>query len=304
MHWIAIIIKIDAVYTEVFNNLLIEKGALSVDTHDAAAETKQEESLFVEFNDSSEPIWSNVEITALFEEPIDVIEILHAAAQSAKLTCLPVYRVKKIEDQDWVHLTQSQFDPIKISPKLWVVPSWHQAPDSKAINLILDPGLAFGTGTHPTTKLCLSWLDKNLKGGERVLDYGCGSGILAIAALKLGANCVVGVDIDPIAVEVSTKNAVYNQCDQNKIKFYLADYMAESGQIDRWADVIIANILVNPLLILAPLLGRVSNNNGRIVLSGILTEQVREVAQIYQKWFKIYPAWEQDGWSLLVGIRK
>ena len=305
MYWKAIIIEINAADTELFNNLLIEYGALSVDTHDAATGTQYEESLFGQFSDWSKPIWSNIEITALFERAVDVTGIVQELAKNAQLTCLPVYRVKKIEDQDWVHLTQSQFDPIKISSNLWVVPSWHQIPDSKAINLILDPGLAFGTGSHPTTKLCLEWLDKNLQGDEQVLDYGCGSGILSIAALKLGASCVVGVDIDPRAVEISTENAVNNQCDNNKVKFYLADYLVKSDQVmDRWADVIVANILANPLIMLAPLLAQASNNNGRLVLSGILAEQVNEVAETYKKWFKIYPVWEQHGWSLLVGIRK
>ena len=305
MYWTAITIEINSTHAEVFNNLLIGQGALSVDTHDAATGTQHEESLFGEFNDWSKPIWSNIEITALFEGAVDVAEIVQAVVKSAKLSYLPVYRTKKIEDQDWVHLTQSQFDPIKISSKLWIVPSWHQIPDSKAINIMLDPGLAFGTGSHSTTKLCLAWLEKNLQGSEQVLDYGCGSGILAIAALKLGANCVVGVDIDPRAVETSTQNAAYNKCDHNKAKFYLSDYMVKSDQImNRWADVIVANILANPLIMLAPLLARASNNSGRIILSGILPEQVEEVVQTYQEWFKMYPVREQNGWSLLVGIRK
>ena len=192
--------------------------------------------------------WPNVEITALFEETVDVTAIMQTAVQNTQLPCLPVYRIKKVEDQDWVRLTQSQFEPIKISSRLWIVPSWHQIPDPAAINLMLDPGLAFGTGSHPTTELCLAWLDENLQGGEQVLDYGCGSGILAIAALKLGAGHVVGVDIDPHAVESSIKNAGQNQCDQNKAEFYSVDYMAKADQtMDGWADIVVANILANPL---------------------------------------------------------
>jgi ribosomal protein L11 methyltransferase len=234
-----------------------------------------------------------------------VAAIMQSAVQNAQLPCLPVYRIKKVEDQDWVRLTQSQFGPIKISSKLWIVPSWHQIPDPAATNLMLDPGLAFGTGSHPTTELCLAWLDENLQGGEQVLDYGCGSGILAIAALKLGAGHVVGVDIDPQAVESSIKNAGQNKCGQNKAEFYSVDNMAKADQtMDGWADIVVANILANPIIMLAPLLKRASKSNGRIVLSGILAEQAKEVEQVYQQWFKMHLAREQGGWALLIGIRK
>ena len=304
MYWTSLIIETDATHTEALSNSLIELGALSVDIHDAAIGTQHEQSLFEQYNELPKAIWSNVEITALFEETIDVTVIMQTAAQSAQLSCLPTYRIKKVEDQDWVRLTQAQFGPIKISSKVWIVPSWHQVPDPKAINLMLDPGRAFGTGSHPTTQLCLTWLDENLQGGEQVLDYGCGSGILAIAALKLGADHVVGVDIDPHAVESSVENAVHNQCNQNKAEFYLADYMSKVDQaMDGWADVVVANILANPLIMLAPLLMRASRDNGRIVLSGILKEQVKEVEQAYQQWFRMYLAKEQDGWALLIGVR-
>jgi len=304
MYWTSLIIETDATHTEALSNSLIELGALSVDIHDAAIGTQHEQSLFEQYNELPKTIWSNVEIIALFEETIDVTVIMQTAAQSAQLSCLPTYRIKKVEDQDWVRLTQAQFGPIKISSKVWIVPSWHQVPDPKAINLMLDPGRAFGTGSHPTTQLCLTWLDENLQGGEQVLDYGCGSGILAIAALKLGADHVVGVDIDPHAVESSVENAVHNQCNQNKAEFYLADYMSKVDQaMDGWADVVVANILANPLIMLAPLLMRASRDNGRIVLSGILKEQVKEVEQAYQQWFRMYLAKEQDGWALLIGVR-
>ena len=304
MYWTSLIIETDATHTEALSNSLIELGALSVDIHDAAIGTHHEQSLFEQYNELPKTIWSNVEIIALFEETIDVTVIMHMAAQSAQLSCLPTYRIKKVEDQDWVRLTQAQFGPIKISSKVWIVPSWHQVPDPKAINLMLDPGRAFGTGSHPTTQLCLTWLDENLQGGEQVLDYGCGSGILAIAALKLGADHVVGVDIDPQAVESSVENAAHNQCNQNKAEFYLADYMSKVDQaMDGWADVVVANILANPLIMLAPLLMRASRDNGRIVLSGILKEQVKEVEQAYQQWFRMYLAKEQDGWALLIGVR-
>ena len=305
MFWTALIIEASSAHTEVLNNVLIELGALSVDTHDADAGTQHEQPLFEQFDDSPKTTWPNVEITALFEETVDVTAIMQTVVQNAQLPCLPVYRIKKIEDQDWVRLTQSQFGPIKISSRLWIVPSWHQIPDPTAINLMLDPGLAFGTGSHPTTELCLAWLDENLQGGEQVLDYGCGSGILAIAALKLGAGHVVGVDIDPQAVESSIKNAGQNKCGQNKAEFYSVDNMAKADRtMDGWADIVVANILANPLIMLAPLLKRASKSNGRIVLSGILAEQAKEVEQVYQQWFKMHLAREQGGWALLIGIRK
>jgi ribosomal protein L11 methyltransferase len=305
MFWTALIIETSSSHTEALNNLLIELGALSVDTHDADAGTQDEQPLFEQFDDTPKTTWSNVEITALFEETVDVTAIMQTVVQNAQLPCLPVYRIKKIEDQDWVRLTQSQFGPIKISSRLWIVPSWHQIPDPTAINLMLDPGLAFGTGSHPTTELCLAWLDENLQGGEQVLDYGCGSGILAIAALKLGAGHVVGVDIDPQAVESSIKNAGQNKCGQNKAEFYSVDNMAKADQtMDGWADIVVANILANPIIMLAPLLKRASKSNGRIVLSGILAEQAKEVEQVYQQWFKMHLAREQGGWALLIGIRK
>jgi len=305
MFWTALIIEASSAHTEVLNNVLIELGALSVDTHDADTGTQHEQPLFEQFDDSPKTTWPNVEITALFEETVDVTAIMQTVVQNAQLPCLPAYRIKKIEDQDWVRLTQSQFGPIKISPRLWIVPSWHQIPDPTATNLMLDPGLAFGTGSHPTTELCLAWLDENLQGGEQVLDYGCGSGILAIAALKLGAGHVVGVDIDPHAVESSIKNAGQNKCGQNKAEFYSVDNMAKADQtMDGWADIVVANILANPLIMLAPLLKRASKSNGRIVLSGILAEQAKEVEQVYQQWFKMHLAREQGGWALLIGIRK
>jgi len=305
MFWTALIIEASSAHTEVLNNVLIELGALSVDTHDADTGTQLEQPLFEQSDDSPKTTWPNVEITALFKETVDVTAIMQTVVQNAQLPCLPVYRIKKIEDQDWVRLTQSQFGPIKISSRLWIVPSWHQIPDPTATNLMLDPGLAFGTGSHPTTELCLAWLDENLQGGEQVLDYGCGSGILAIAALKLGAGHVVGVDIDPHAVESSIKNAGQNKCGQNKAEFYSVDNMAKADQtMDGWADIVVANILANPLIMLAPLLMRASKSNGRIVLSGILAEQAKEVEQVYQQWFKMHLAREQGGWALLIGIRK
>jgi ribosomal protein L11 methyltransferase len=229
------------------------------------------------------------------EEGADPSRILDDACGALGLN-KPTFVVEPVPETDWVRQTQSQFDPIPISSRLWIVPTWHQAPDSNAINLQLDPGLAFGTGSHPTTRLCLRWLDANLKGGESVLDYGCGSGILAIAALKLGAGNAVGVDIDPQAVQASRFNAEQNGVTAD---FFLPDQAPSSAY-----DLVLANILSNPLRALAPLLAGATRPGGRLVLSGILAEQAQEIAAIYGQWFDMAPAIEDDGWVCLSGTRR
>ena len=195
-----------------------------------------------------------------------------------------------------MRLTQAQFDPIRISSRLWIVPTWHTPTDPTAINIALDPGLAFGTGSHPTTRLCLRWLDTHIKGGETVLDYGCGSGILAIAAMKLGAGSAIGVDVDAQAVLASHDNAEANQV---RADFYLPDGVALAQY-----DVVVANILTNPLRALAPLLAGATRSGGRIVLSGILAEQAGDVMRIYAQWFDLDPAVLEDGWCCLSGVKK
>ena len=305
MSWTALTIETGAAHAEALSDALIELGALSADIHEAAIGNQHKQFLFEELDVFPEKIWPTVEITALFDAGADVSTIVQTVAQVAQLPSLPTYRLKQVEEQDWVRLTQSQFGPIQISSRLWIVPSWHQVPDPAAINLMLDPGLAFGTGSHPTTQLCLAWLDENLRGGEDVLDYGCGSGILAIAALKLGAGRVVGIDIDPRAVEASHDNAARNQCNRKKAKFYTTSFMTKADQtIDAWADVVVANILANPLILLAPTLTCATSNKGCIVLSGILKEQVKEVERTYRQWFRMRLAREQEGWALLIGTRK
>lgn len=305
MSWVKLIIQINATHAEPLSDALIEQGALSVDIHDAAANTQDEQMLFDEPGEPSGEIWRNAEVSALFNHGVNIDEIVRNAANSAQLDHSPSYRLEHVEEQDWVRLTQSQFDPIQISTRLWIVPTWHQLPDPIAINLILDPGLAFGTGSHPTTQLCLDWLDRNLRPGDRLIDYGCGSGILAIAALKLGASHVTGIDIDPQAIRASEENAIRNECDASAYCFSTAAYTAGSNvQIQKQADIVVANILANPLIILAPLLARAILNGGQIVLSGILAEQTDEVKQAYSQWFHMYHANQQEGWVLLTGTKK
>lgn len=305
MAWISLAIETNNAHAEALGDALLELGALSTDIHDAASGTDREQFLFDEPGEPSGEIWFASELTTLFNDDIDVASTVQAAADAVGLPCPPSYRVTQVEEQDWVRITQSQFAPIRISSRLWIVPSWHPVPDAAAINLILDPGLAFGTGSHPSTQLCLAWLDETLRGGEDVLDYGCGSGILAIAALKLGAGHVVGIDIDPQAVAASRANAVLNQCDETKAEFFDTHIEDQTGRENGgWADVVVANILANPLIVLAPLLMRATRKGGHIALSGILTEQAESVMQIYRQWFDIHITREQAGWALLTGTRK
>ncbi len=296
MSWLTLVVEAEAAYADSLSEALLEAGALSVDVHDAEAGTAEEKPVFGEPDQPPPSLWEHNRITALFPPDAPVGDILRLAADSAGLPEVPRYRVEALADHDWVRLTQAQFDPIRISPRLWIVPTWHTPTDPAAINIVLDPGLAFGTGSHPTTQLCLRWLDANLKRGESVLDYGCGSGILAIAALRLGAGSAVGVDLDPQAVQASRDNA---QANHVEAQFYLPDE-APSFQ----ADVVVANILTNPLKVLAPLLASSARSGGRIVLSGILATQAEEVRQIYSQWFDFAAPIVEDGWVCLSGVKR
>jgi len=301
MPWISLIIKVDDANAELLSDALLEQGALSVDIHDAAAGTEREQLLFGEPGEPVDEIWQNAEVAALFEKSTDIAAVVLAIEHSTQISVELNYRQEEIEEQDWVRVTQSQFSPIQISSRLWIVPTWHQSPDPTAINLILDPGLAFGTGSHPTTQLCLTWLDQQLQQGESVLDYGCGSGILAIAALKLGASHVTGIDIDPNAVETSRMNAARNHCNLSNVVFATA-YDGLNGNLQ--TDIVVANILANPLIILAPILMSACRNGGHIVLSGVLHEQAEEVMTVYQQCFIMQISSKQDGWVLLTGRKK
>ena len=274
---------------------LMEHGALSAAIEDAYAGTENEQAIFGEPGMPAEQIWQQSKVIALFGEHDEAAAVVKAAAQECGLKDLS-YDSETLEDQDWVRLTQSQFDPIQISERLWITPSWHTAPAGNAVNLQLDPGLAFGTGSHPTTRLCLKWLDTQLKGGESVLDYGCGSGILTIAALKLGAGSAVGVDIDEQAIRASNDNAAQNNVQAH---FYLPDGLPQ-GQF----DVVVANILANPLRMLGEMLAARTKQGGRIVLSGLLAEQSEELGEIYSQWFDIGPAETEEGWARLSGVKR
>eukprot|EP01030_Chromulinospumella_sphaerica_P019253 gene19253-19136_t len=231
------------------------------------------------------------------EQGVVAVAARSAAAQIG-LQTLPRFTTRKVEEQDWVRLTQSQFAPIHIGKNIWVVPSWHEAPDPEALILELDPGLAFGTGSHPTTRLCMEWLEAHPAPGKTVLDYGCGSGILAMVAKKIGAGTVAGVDIDPQAIESAKDNALRNQCE---IDYFLPDSFATSQYATQRFDIVVANILSSPLKLMAPMLsGRVAEG-GSLILSGVLARQAEEVAAAYAPFIKLGVWAEQDGWVALHG---
>lgn len=294
--WLALELKVPAAQVAALSDALLEEGALSVDVADAHAGTHAETPLFQEPGEDNHTAFGDNRLLALFDSRNDLAEIFQRSCALAGVSPLPAYRIAQVQEQDWVRLTQSQFSPIQVSSRLWIVPSWHAAPDPSAINIVLDPGLAFGTGSHPTTHLCLDWLDRHLAPGSRVIDYGCGSGILAIAAARLGAASVAGVDIDPQAVASSRYNAQRNGVE--------ARFSGAADPRPEPADIVVANILSNPLKVLAPLLAELVRPGGHIVLSGILQPQADAVAAEYARWFDMEPHSGRDGWVRVSGIRR
>ena len=274
----------------------MEHGALAVSIEDADAGTEAETPQFGEPGSPAAPLWQNSRVIALFEPAEDLVHRIAAAALAGGVSDLSGVRIEEVEEQDWVRLTQSQFEPIRITDSLWIVPSWHDAPNPDATNLVLDPGLAFGTGSHPTTRLCLEWLCANIKGGENLLDYGCGSGILGIAAARLGAAPVMGVDIDDNALIAARDNA-----QNNRVEMALR-HTREA--LEETFDVVVANILTNPLCVLAPLLAARVAPGGHIVLSGVLEAQADEVITAYAPYLPLHVGAVFDGWVRLEGIKE
>ncbi|MDO5055863.1 MAG: 50S ribosomal protein L11 methyltransferase [Lautropia sp.] len=304
--WTELSIEVDKAQAEAWADACLEAGALSVQAEDADADSADEQPLF------GEPLpagtigagmlpqafgWKRTRLALLVDRDDDAPAILAAAAAQMEQPAPPVLASRRIDDQDWVRLTQSQFDPIPVGRRLLILPSWHaaeaQAGDREA--LIIDPGLAFGTGSHPTTRLCLEWLDEHDLAGLRVIDYGCGSGILAIAAARLGAREVIGIDIDPQAVLSTQDNARINRVSITALS-------GEAGQ-PAPADLVVANILSTPLKLLAPLLSSLVAPGGRLVLSGVLERQIDEVSACYDPALHL-SAWRcRDGWACLAGHR-
>ncbi|NTV68869.1 MAG: 50S ribosomal protein L11 methyltransferase [Azonexaceae bacterium] len=293
MGWQSVSFLTDAAHAEPICDALLEAGALSASIEDADAGTPDEQPLFGEPGSLPSSGWTHSRIVALLEPDADIDALLGEAIAAIGLSEVPAYTVEAVEEQNWVQLTQSQFDPIRVSQRLWIVPSWHETPDPAAVNLILDPGMAFGTGSHPTTRLCLEWLESNVSEGCTVLDYGCGSGILAIAAARLGAGRVAGVDIDPLAVDAARSNAERN----GVVALFADSALPVAGEY----DVVVANILSNPLRVLAPAICAHVRSGGRLALSGILREQAEEIIAIYAQWMPMKVADTREDWVCLEG---
>ncbi|MFV9684154.1 50S ribosomal protein L11 methyltransferase [Pseudomonas sp. NY15367] len=292
MPWLQVRLAITPEQAETYEDALLEVGAVSVTFMDAEDQPIFEPDL------GTTPLWSHTHLLALFEADTDETALI----AHLQLLCggsLPEHHVERIEDQDWERSWMDNFQPMRFGRRLWIVPSWHAAPEPDAVNLLLDPGLAFGTGTHPTTALCLEWLDGQELQGCNVLDFGCGSGILAIAALLLGAPQAVGTDIDPQALEASRDNASRNGIDPARFPVYLPADLPQQP-----ADVVVANILAGPLVSLAPQITALVKGGGRLALSGILAEQAEEVRAAYAGAFDLDPTATKDGWVRISGIKR
>jgi ribosomal protein L11 methyltransferase len=293
--WLSVAIEVDAAHADALSDALLAEGAISASVEDAQAGTEFETPQFGEPGSPTMPIWEQSRVVALFEPAADLTARIEAAVREAGIGGMPALSMEEVAEQDWVRLTQSQFDPIRISERLWIVPSWHAAPDPAAINLELDPGLAFGTGSHPTTRLCLEWLEREIAPGVSLLDYGCGSGILGIAALKLGAGDVLGIDIDPAALAAAADNAA-----RNGVALRLAH---SAAPLTETFDRVVANILTNPLMLLAPLLASRLKPGGRLALSGVLETQAEQVIAAYAPHLALSVGAVHEGWVRLEGER-
>ena len=295
MPWQRVDLVVDGARAEALADALEEEGALSTEISDADAGTAAEHAVFGEPGGETAP-WPRARVRALFGVDANASRAVDAALAATEIDSLAGASIDRLEDADWVSLTQKQFEPIRAGQRLWIVPTWHAPPDAGAVNIVLDPGAAFGTGSHPTTRLCLEWLERNVEPGDAVLDYGCGSGVLAIAALKLGAARAVAVDVDPQALEAARYNS-----ERNGVHLELIDaHRAFRGE----ARLTVANILANPLRMLAPVIASHTVAGGSIALSGILEEQASEVIAAYAPWARLEIAARDAPWVLLAGRRR
>jgi len=302
MSWTEIVIELPRAQAEQVSDALIEAGALSVSVEDADLGTEAEQPLFGEPGmEPSAHAWERSRIVALTEANTDHLALVNKAkAQCADIDQLS-FSLRSVAEQDWVRVTQAQFDPIPIGRNIWVVPSWHAAPVPDALVLELDPGLAFGTGSHPTTRLCMEWLEQHVEAGCSVLDYGCGSGILAILARKLGADSVDGVDIDPQAISAAQDNAKRNHCDE--VRWFVPSDYALARASTRY-DIVAANILSGPLKLMVPMLASRVAQGGAVLLSGILARQADELIASYAPYIALSVAAEREGWVALAGRKE
>ncbi len=291
MPWKTLILHLSREQVEAVEQQLIAAGAMSVSLSDAG------DVPVLEPAPGETPLWPENTLTALFDSSCELHMLASRLEKDHSLTTPP--RIETLRDQDWTRVWMDDFHPLRCGNRLWICPSWETPLEPDAVNLILDPGLAFGTGTHPTTALCLEWLDASPPTDKLVLDYGCGSGILGLAALKLGARHVWAVDIDPQALSATEDNAARNQISQESLDVAKPDELPALS-----FDLIIANILAAPLAVLAPTLCRLLKPGGRLVLSGILEEQADALYEAYAACLGNWePKCARDGWVRLVGQR-
>jgi ribosomal protein L11 methyltransferase len=289
MHELSLLCPEDRV--DVLSDALDALDALSVSVEDADAQTPAEQALFGEPGmPPPKDGWQRSRMVALFAQEVAAREAAVLLGAQDFFEDCQLLGIQTVEDQDWVRLTQSQFAPVEVTPDFWIVPTWHEPPEQARQIIRLDPGLAFGTGTHPTTRMCLRWIAQHGLQGQRVLDYGCGSGILAIGAAKYGATDIVAVDIDEAAVTSTELNA---QANDVRLQAGLPD--KAQGQY----QTVLANILATPLKVLAPLLCSYVAPGGHLVLAGILERQAEELQAAYAPWVALEVADTQEGWILM-----
>jgi len=290
VNWLQIIFQCAREQSEVLEDALLELGALSITYQDAADQPVLEPGV------GEMPLWNEIKFSALFTADVDTADILDQLANALSFV-LPQHRVEILEKKDWERAWMDHYHAMRFGPRLWICPSWQRPVDSTAVNLMLDPGLAFGTGTHPTTSLCLQWLDSAALKGKTVVDFGCGSGVLGIAALLLGAETVLSVDNDPQALVATQDNAKRNNC-ESRLKVGLPG----RARIEP-VDIVLANILAKPLIDLAELLKAALKPGGVIILSGLLLEQAEAVMQAYRPQVRFVDPVEFDGWIRVEGMR-
>jgi len=293
MPWLQLKFATEQAQVDEVSDYMMALGALSITYEDA------EDNPILEPLPGETPLWQALIVTALFDATVDTTATLNEIKQSAHSSAIQNPTFEALEDKDWERAWMDSFHPMQFGQRLWIVPSWRQPPEPDAVNLLLDPGLAFGTGTHPTTSLCLQWLDGADLTDKSVLDYGCGSGILAIAAVLLGAKQVTAIDIDPQALTATLDNMQRNN---------IAEHLIERGQPElaegKTFNLVVANILAGPLKQLAPSIASKVSEEGELVLSGLLAEQAEEISQVYEKWFTMKPAIIEGDWIRLEGIKR
>ena len=291
MPWLQLIIPTNDTDADQLSDALMEQGAVSVTLQDMQDQPMLEPAI------GTTPMWSQTRAVGLFDASEDLKQVVKNVEQQLQKK-IPDWKAEQLEDKDWVRAWMDDFKPMQFGKKLWVVPSTFEPPHPEAANILLDPGLAFGTGTHPTTSMCLEWLDANPPTKKDIIDFGCGSGILAIAAILLGAKHAEAIDIDPQALIATCDNAKNNNV-ANKIKTWLPNEFST-----KQTPLLLANILASPLIELAPYFAELTASQGQIVLSGILAEQAENVLAAYKTYFEIQ-IWKQQGdWVCLAGIRK